>query len=134
MCMKAKMERLLGFIQGVLSNTTVEPVIGVFYLVLALSGIPGEELYLKKTCLVNHNNSREVCDNIFDHKEVQIGTQQYVSGVQVLGYSREINIQGLAFMRYWGTQRWGLERKEGLGIYDFQIIIIHNNDFIANIP
>ena len=66
-----------------LSNTTVEPVIGVFYLVLALSGIPGEELYLKKTCLVNLNNSREVCDNIFDNEEVQIETQQHVSGIQV---------------------------------------------------
>ena len=61
----------------------MEPVIAIFYLVIALSGIPGEELYLKKACLVNFNHTREVCDNIYQHKEVQIETQKYVSGIQV---------------------------------------------------
>ena len=61
----------------------MEPVIAIFYLVIALSGIPGEELYLKKACLVNLNHTREVCDNIYQHKEVQIETQKYVSGIQV---------------------------------------------------
>ena len=77
-------ERLCRFIRNVWTNTTVEPVIAIFYLVIALSGIPGEELYLKKACLVNFNHTREICDNIYAHKEIQIETQKYISGIQVL--------------------------------------------------
>ena len=77
------MERLTQFIRSVWTNTTVEPVIAIFYLVIALIGIPGEDLYLKKACLVNFNHTREVCDNIYEHKEVQIETQKYISAVQV---------------------------------------------------
>ena len=31
-------------------NITVEPVVVLFTVILALSGIPGEELYLMKAC------------------------------------------------------------------------------------
>ena len=69
--------------RNVWSNTTIEPVIAIYYLIIALSGIVGEELYLKKACLVNFNNSVEVCDNIYAHKEIQVETQKYISGIQV---------------------------------------------------
>ena len=65
------------------SNITIEPVVAFYCLIIALSGIPGEELYLKKACKVNLNHSMEVCDNIYDHEEAQIETQKLVSGVQV---------------------------------------------------
>ena len=64
-------------------NITVEPIVAMYCLIIALSGIPGEELYLKKACRVNFNHSMEVCDNIYIHEEVQIETQKLVSGVQV---------------------------------------------------
>ena len=76
-------ERITIFMRNVWSNTTIEPVIAIYYLIIALSGIVGEELYLKKACLVNFNNSVEVCDNIYAHKEIQVETQKYISGIQV---------------------------------------------------
>ena len=55
-------------------NITVEPVVIFYCLVVALSGIPGEEMYVKKACLVNLNHTKEVCDNIYEHKEIQLET------------------------------------------------------------
>ena len=63
-------------------NITIDPVVAMYCLVIALSGIPGEELYLKKACNVNLNHSMEICDNIQNHQEEQMATQKLVSGVQ----------------------------------------------------
>ena len=64
-------------------NVTVEPVVVLYCLIVALSGIPGEELYLKKACRVNLNHTQDVCDDIYNHPAVQIETQKIVSGIQV---------------------------------------------------
>ena len=72
------------FIRNVWDNITVEPVVAMYCLIIALSGIPGEELYLKKACKVNLNHSMEICDNIYDYEEAHIETQKLVSGVQVI--------------------------------------------------
>ena len=61
----------------------MEPVVVIYCLIVALSGIPGEELYVKKACLVNLNQSREVCDDIYNNEELQIENQKIVSGIQV---------------------------------------------------
>ena len=65
------------------SHVTIEPVVAMYCLIIALSGIPGEELYLKKACTVNLNHSMETCHNIHDNEEAQIETQKLVSAVQV---------------------------------------------------
>ena len=70
------------FACNVWNNITVEPVVAMYCLIIALSEIPGEELYLKKACKVNLNHSMEICDNIYDHEAAQIETQKLVSGVQ----------------------------------------------------
>ena len=75
--------KLSEYVRHVLSKMTVEPVVAMYCLIIALSGIPGEELYLKKACTVNLNHSMEICDNIHHHQEAQIETQKLVSGVQV---------------------------------------------------
>ena len=77
------LSKLSSYLKHVWSNITIEPVVAMYCLVIALIGIPGEELYLKKDCNVNLNHSMEVCDNIFDHKAAQIETQKLVSTVQV---------------------------------------------------
>ena len=64
------------------SKMTLEPVVAMYCMIAALSGITGEELYLRKGCSVNLNHSMEICENIYDHQEVQIKTQELVSGVQ----------------------------------------------------
>ena len=75
--------KLVPFVRNVWNNITVEPVIAMYCLIIALSSIPGEELYLKKACKVNLNHSMEICDNIYEYEAVQIETQKLVSGVQV---------------------------------------------------
>ena len=64
-------------------NITIEPVVAMYFLVGALSIIPGQELFLKKACNVNLNYSMDVCERIHEHEEEQIQTQKLVSGVQV---------------------------------------------------
>ena len=75
--------KIFSFFQNVWNNITVEPVVALYCFIIALSGIPGEELYLKKACKVNLNNSMEICDNIYEYEAIQIETQKLVSGVQV---------------------------------------------------
>ena len=76
--------KLSNFVLEVWSNITIEPVVCLYCLIIALSGIPGEELYLKKACHVNLNYSMEVCDDIYNHEDAQIQTQKLVSGIQVI--------------------------------------------------
>ena len=52
--------KLSEYVRHVLSKMTVEPVVAMYCLIIALSGIPGEELYLKKACTVNLNSWRSV--------------------------------------------------------------------------
>jgi len=49
-------EKLKEKVLLVWKNITIEPVVAMYCLVIALSGIPGEELYLKKACNVNLNH------------------------------------------------------------------------------
>ena len=64
-------------------NITIEPVVAMYFLISALSIIPGQELFLKKACYVNLKHTMEICENIQNHEEEQIATQKLVSGVQV---------------------------------------------------
>ena len=70
-------------VKMVWSTMTVELVVAMYCMITALSYITGEELYLIKACTVNLNYTREICGNISDHQEVQIKTQELVSGIQV---------------------------------------------------
>ena len=95
------MKKVLEFLKNVWNNITIEPVVGLYCVIIALSGIPGEELYLKKACSVNLNNSLEICDNIHEHEDIQIRTQQLVSGVQ--SYSSMLQgIPGIIFTLFAG--------------------------------
>ena len=82
-------------------NITVEPVVIFYCLVVALSGIPGEEMYVKKACLVNLNHTREVCDNIYDHKDIQLETQKLVSGLQAKSGILK-SVPGIVFILFAG--------------------------------
>ena len=61
---------------------SLEPVFFLFCLNSGLINIPSQSLYIKKACQVNLRHSEAVCDNIQQHEDVQIETQQYVSQIQ----------------------------------------------------
>jgi len=69
-------------LKHVWSNLTIEPLAFLTFLIVFLSDISTQELYIQKACQVNLQYSAEVCANLSQHKEVQIETQEYVSGVQ----------------------------------------------------
>ena len=51
---------------------TVEPVLMLFCLNLGLTGISTQDLYLQKACRVNLNISRDICDNLQNHRDAQV--------------------------------------------------------------
>jgi len=64
------------------NNVTIEPLAFITFLIVFLSDISTQELYIQKACQVNLEYSPEICANLSQHKEIQIETQEYVSGVQ----------------------------------------------------
>ena len=67
---------------SVVSNITIEPV---FFLLAMCYGsyiIASKELYVSKVCAVNFNYSKYICDNIQQHKEIQVEVQEYVASLQ----------------------------------------------------
>ena len=111
-------------------NITVEPVVIFYCLVVALSGIPGEEMYVKKACLVNLNHTQEVCDNIYEHKEVQLETQKLVSGLQAKSGILK-SVPGIVFILFAGPLSDSYGRKLFLLLSIFGYISL-NIVFLVN--
>ena len=76
-------EKFIQFLKSSCSDITIEPIITLFTLVISMSGISSQELYLKKACVVNFNHSIDLCENIYSHKDAQLEVQKHISGVQV---------------------------------------------------
>ena len=68
--------------QSVVSNITIEPVFFMLSLCFGSFIIVSKELYVTKVCNVNFNFSREVCDHIQQHKDVQVQVQEHVASLQ----------------------------------------------------
>ena len=67
---------------SIVSNITIEPV---FFLLAMCYGsilIASKELYISKVCNVNFNYSKSICDNIQQHKDIQVQVQEYVAPLQ----------------------------------------------------
>ena len=59
-------------ILGSYRQISLEPVFLLFCVNLGLIGITTQDLYLKKACKVNLNHSETICDNIFNHTDIQV--------------------------------------------------------------
>ena len=55
---------------------TLEPVCFLFAINWGLSMIAAKQLYVDKLCQVNLNYSKEICENIYEHKELQEQNQE----------------------------------------------------------
>ena len=59
-------------ILGSYRHISLEPVFLLFCVNLGLIGIAPQDLSLKKACKVNLNHSEAICDNIFNHTDIQV--------------------------------------------------------------
>ena len=75
----------LNKIKYIFENITLEPVIFIFAMNFGFFAIAADQLYIDKMCQVNLNNSAEICDNIYDHKEIQMTNQEKVTNLRVIG-------------------------------------------------
>jgi len=69
-------------LKTVLGNIMLEPVAFLLMTFVGLVMLTSQELYLMKACKVNLNFTDAECDNINNHSDVQISTQQYVAEIR----------------------------------------------------
>ncbi len=79
---KMAFESLFKSIRRFIGLITIEPVLLLFSLADGLYIMISQSLYVAKVCNVNLNYSLEICENIFEHEEVQTEVQKYVSTLQ----------------------------------------------------
>lgn len=55
---------------------TVEPAMFLYMLAFQLTSVIEQQLFVRKACMINHNYTADICDNLKDHedisKEVQV--------------------------------------------------------------
>ena len=89
---REKAEYTVKLLKNVYSNITIEPVMLLLALSLGFFYMSGSQLYVEKMCRVNlvregiveFNNSKEICDNIYSNKKLQIENQERVTRLQTL--------------------------------------------------
>jgi len=64
------------------TGITIEPLAFVTMMIVFLSDISTQELYLQKACQVNLGHSAEMCANMTENEQLLEETQEYVAGVQ----------------------------------------------------
>ena len=66
-------------------NITIEPVVFLFALSFGFFAIASDQIYVDKMCQVNLNYTKEVCENIYDHTEIQQENQVRVTNLKTIG-------------------------------------------------
>ena len=73
---------LVKLLKDVYSKITIEPITFLGFTIYYLTEISAQALYLDKVCQVNLGHSGELCSNLTEDSDLQVQTQEYVSGVQ----------------------------------------------------
>lgn len=50
---------------------TVEPAMFLYMFAFQLTSVIEQQLFVRKACLINHNLTREICDDLASHKDLQ---------------------------------------------------------------
>ena len=61
---------------------TLEPVCLLFAMNWGFYAIAGSQLYVDKMCQVNLNYSKEICDDIYSHRDIQLENQERVTNLK----------------------------------------------------
>ena len=72
----------VGKMKFVFQNMTLEPVCFIFAMNFGFYAIAASQLYVEKMCTVNLNQTEEICENIYAHKEIQYDNQERVTRLQ----------------------------------------------------
>ena len=65
-------------------SVTIEPVFFLFAMNFGFFAVASQQLYVDKMCQVNLNHSKEICDNIYSHKEIQLDVQERVTRLKTI--------------------------------------------------
>ncbi|XP_055300087.1 proton-coupled folate transporter [Sitodiplosis mosellana] len=87
---------------------TVEPTMFLYMFAFQLTSVVEQDLFVKKACLVNHNFTEEICDNLKNYtdtfyKEVQITVSTFHQWNHIAGYIFTIVIA--LFIGSWSDRR-----------------------------
>ena len=66
----------------IFANITLEPVFFLFAFNFGFWVLAANQLYVDKMCQVNLNHSKEICDDIYSHREIQLDNQESVTRLQ----------------------------------------------------
>lgn len=50
---------------------TVEPSMFLYMFAFMLTSVIEQQLFVQKACLSNHNFTKEICDDLANHKDIQ---------------------------------------------------------------
>ena len=65
-------------------SVTIEPVFFLFAMNIGFFAVASQQLYVDKMCQVNLNHSKEICDSIYIHKEIQLDVQERVTRLKTI--------------------------------------------------
>ena len=71
-------------IRYILENITLEPACILFGLNFGFLHVASDQIYIDKLCQVNLNHSAEICENIYNHTEIQLVNQENVTRLRTI--------------------------------------------------
>ena len=81
------------FLVDAIRNITLEPCVLLLTFSFGLYSIVSKNLYVMKTCRVNLNYTKEICDNLTEHETIQVEVQKYTSEIMVYSQVLQVRVE-----------------------------------------